>query len=324
MRVGRPIGARRALLLACAAGAIVTIAALALPPCGGTPARENEFSARWHDGKAELDGYRLTVRRYGQERPGRAVMIFVTEPMSESRLVKVEGPLQDPGDVFDALKLNLVRDFQTGIYDYNTMVSVFSRTDTFQPAKVSFTSAEWCGHVYEEVSFRGQRIQDSLRSYFEGESREVELPAERGGVQEDNLFILLRGLRGDYLARGERKEVPYLPSLFWGRLSHRPLAWTTATVERLPETETARVPAGDLSAAVYVVRVAGGREGRFWIEEAEPHRVVRWSWTEAMKDGPATVEEGELTGTSRLAYWKLHDNGHESYLAALGLATTAP
>ena len=32
------------------------------------------FSRHWHDGKAELDGYQLTVSRYGQERPGTCVI----------------------------------------------------------------------------------------------------------------------------------------------------------------------------------------------------------------------------------------------------------
>ena len=33
---------------------------------------DQEFDATWHDSKAELDGYRLTVSRYGQERQGTA------------------------------------------------------------------------------------------------------------------------------------------------------------------------------------------------------------------------------------------------------------
>ena len=46
------------------------------------------------------------------------------------------------------LKLNSVRDFQTGIYHYNVMTSVFARVAAGWPiAKVSFSSQEWCGHV---------------------------------------------------------------------------------------------------------------------------------------------------------------------------------
>src|SRR5688572_26609928 len=126
---------------------LASLLGITLVVCGTLRAHADQFDSHWHDGKAELDGYRLTVSRYGQERTGTAVMIFVTEPFSTSKHVKVDNPRANPADTFDALKLNLVRDFQTGIYDYNTMVSVFVRSDTFAPVKVSFSSAEWCGHV---------------------------------------------------------------------------------------------------------------------------------------------------------------------------------
>ena len=47
-----------------------------------------DFDSYWHDGKAELDGYRLTVSRYGQERKGQAVAVYVTEsrPLSSSSM----------------------------------------------------------------------------------------------------------------------------------------------------------------------------------------------------------------------------------------------
>src|SRR6185295_3327862 len=38
------------------------------------------FESHWQDGKAELDGYRYTVTRYGHARAGTAVMVYVTEP----------------------------------------------------------------------------------------------------------------------------------------------------------------------------------------------------------------------------------------------------
>jgi hypothetical protein len=115
-----------------------------------TPAvAQPQFDRHWYDGKAELDGYRLVVSRYGENRSGTAVMVFVTEPFSESMRVKMDDADANPGDTFTALKLNLVRDFQTGVYDYNTMVSVFARAETMEPVKVSFSSAEWCGQTVD-------------------------------------------------------------------------------------------------------------------------------------------------------------------------------
>lgn len=57
----------------------------------------------------------------------------------------MDDPARNPDDAYDVLKLNLVRDFQTGVYDYNTMVSLFVRSESFEPVKVAFASTEWCG-----------------------------------------------------------------------------------------------------------------------------------------------------------------------------------
>lgn len=270
------------------------------------------FSEWWHDGKAELDGYRLTVSRYGEERRGTCVMIFVTEPFSESKRVKVDDHTKNPSDTFDALKLNLVRDFQTGIYDYNTMVSVFVRSEDFSPVKISFTSSEWCGHVYEELLFYPKEITGHYFSYFENESGPRNVMNVAGGVAEDNLFILLRGLHGPYLEPGEKRKIRLLPSVYFGRLAHRPIEWTDAEIERVESTEHVRVPAGEYDTFVYKVRIGDGREGAFYIEDAYPHRIVRW---EMLPD-----IEGELAGSQRLEYWRLNHNGQESYLEQLGLS----
>jgi hypothetical protein len=271
---------------------------------------DKDFDTHWHDGRAELNGYRLKVSRYREERDGTAVLIYVTEPFSESKRVKVDDWKKNPDDTFDALKLNLVRDFQTGIYDYNTMVSVFARSDDFSPVKVTFTSAEWCGQVYEELLFDTDRIHGTYSSYFENESGPRELDVVDGGVSEDNLFILLRGLRGDYLEPGEKKKVSLLPSAYWGRLSHKPLAWVKAEIRREKKTKIVKVPAGRFKTIVYNVKTDDGRKGAFYIEERHPHRIIRWEM-------PPDVR-ADLTGSERLEYWKLNRNRDERYLKKLG------
>src|SRR5439155_14322015 len=148
----------------------LTAAMTALVLAGATAAAAPDaFDSVWHDGRAEVDGYRLTISRYGAERRGRAVLVYVTEPFSASQHVKVDDPARHAGDVVDVLKLNLVRAFQTGIYDYHTMVSLFVRTADFEPLKLSFTSAEWCGNVYEELRFDPAAVVQHVASYFEGE-----------------------------------------------------------------------------------------------------------------------------------------------------------
>jgi hypothetical protein len=281
--------------------------------CSTALAADPDFDSYWRDGKAELDGYRLTVSRYGQERHGQAVAIYVTEPFSESKRVKVDNPTNNPSDVIDVLKLNLVRDFQTGIYDYNTMVSTFVRTTDFSPVKLSFSSAEWCGHVYEELLFHPGKITGQYFSYFEGESGPRNLNVPKYAVAEDNLFILLRGLRGPFLRTGEKATFQLLPSVYYSRLAHQPPAWTGAEIYCAGALGV-DVPAGKFMATLYKLKTFDGREGRFFVEQAYPHRIVRW---ELLPDISA-----ELTGTIREPYWKLHDNGHEKYLKELGLKST--
>ena len=235
---------RTLLILAASTIAIPAPAAPSRAPVRPAGAAGATFEAYWQDGKAELDGYRYTIIRYGQERAGQAVMVFVTEPFSESKHAKVDDPAKDPADTFEALKLNLVRDFQTGIYDYNTMVSVFTRSRDFSPVKLVLSAMEWCGSVYEEMIFDPRRITDTLHSYFEGESATGSLEAKPGGVAEDVLFIQLRSLRGrGYLPAGARHTVPFLASPFYRRLGHRPGGWSTAEIERLAIPNRTRLQA---------------------------------------------------------------------------------
>jgi hypothetical protein len=257
-------------------------------------------------------------------------MITVTEPFSASKHVKVDDPAANPSDTFEALKLNLVRHFQTGIYDYHTIVSLFTRSRDFAPVKVAFSCAEWCGQVYEEDVFGtggaggSQGITGFFRSYFEDESANIRLPARRGGVEEDDLFILLRGLRGDYLPPGGTRSVALFPSPFIRRLAHRPAGWVAAGIGRAPHPQRVVVPAGTFDAVLYTVRVEDGRTGRFWIEAPYPHRILRWTWTAVPGKGTGRMagdglDEGELIRSARLPYWRLNHPGDESYLREIGL-----
>ena len=297
------------------------LAHAAAPANTSTAASDPEFGSWWHDGRAELDGYRYTVQRYGHERAGRAVAIYVTEPFSRARHVKLDDPARTPRDAVEVLKLNLMRDFQTGIYDYHTMLSVFATTADFSPLKVAFTSSEWCGMVSEELHKSDRELLHRVSSYFEGESTQQPLPLPAGGVQEDALFICLRGLRGAWLAPGESRRVPFLASSFHRRLAHQPAIWQTATITRLMAPGTVAVPAGSFECMVYEVRPADGRIGRFEVERSYPHRIVRWQWQAAPGGSPlGGTDAAELTGTTRLEYWRTHDPGDERLLSEIGLA----
>jgi hypothetical protein len=278
------------------------------------PALAQDFWAHWGDRRAELAGYRLVQPRYGAPREGTAVLIFVTEPMIDELRVKAESGRPASSDVYPVMKLNAVRDFQTGIYDYNVLTSVFARVAVGWPvAKVSFSSQEWCGQVYHQIVPRDGRIAGTYHSYFESEADgRDDLPWPEGGVFEDALPILLRGWLSEYLRPGESRTVPFLPSLLRSRLEHRRLAWGRAVVSRSADTAEVAVPAGRFRVVTWTVAEEGGPKATYQIESAPPYRLVRWSVD--------TGEQAELLGSTRLAYWKLNAPGGEAHLAALGLA----
>ena len=296
-------------------------AALLVPSLFSAGARADDFWKFWGDGKAELDGYALVEPRYGQPRQGTAVAIFVTEDFSDSLRVKADPGKHDKSDIVPVMKLNLVRDFQTGIYDYNTMTSTFVRTE-FAPGehwplmKSSFSSQEWCGNVYMQWLPRGAHLMGTSHSYFDGEADqtpELELPA--GGVFEDALPILVRDLRGDWLAPGHARTVPYLRSQLRTRLGHVPAKWGQATVSRAPSSSEVKTALGTLRAFSYTIAEAGGDSVTFTVEEAYPHRVLAWK--------SSAGEAGTILGSARLPYWKMHDNGGEKALKLLGLVPQA-
>jgi hypothetical protein len=290
---------------------------LALPILAATlaapAAQAQDFWKHWGDGRAELDGYRLVQPRYGAPRDGTAVDVFVTEDFSDALRVKAD-PGKHPGsDVFPVMKLNQLRSFQTGIYRYNVMTSTFLRVAPHWPvAKVSFSSQEWCGQVWHQLIPRGGRLAGLFHSYFDGEadgSDSLSQPAD--GVLEDALPILLRGWNGEYLAPGESRTVPFLPSLLRTRLEHRPLAWTKARITRSARTSVVKVPAGAFEVSVYQVEIDDGRKLGFAVEAKPPYRLVRQTGAQG--------EELTLLGSTRLAYWKHNDPAGVKYLKELGL-----
>jgi hypothetical protein len=280
---------------------------------GASSGAPPDFWPHWSDNRAEMNGYRLVQPRYGADRAGTAVLIYVTEDFSDSLRVKAD-PRQHPtSDVYPVLKLNASRDFRTGIYEYNVMTSTFARVAPGWPiAKVSFSSQEWCGNVYHQLIPRGGRARGIFHSYFDGEADgRDDLPMPDGGVLEDAVPILVRGWMGDWLPRGATRTLPFLPSLLRSRLEHRTLAWGEATVTRASAPSRVTVPAGTFQVDVWTIAEKGGRTVTYSVESAPPYRLVRWT----ASDG----EEASLLGSDRLRYWEMNGPGEEKWLKNLGL-----
>ncbi len=296
-------------------------AAKAQPAQG--PRFDRAFWSHWGDGMAEVAGYDLSYPRYGEIRPGVAVTIFVTETFSDSARVKADPGKHPPLDEFPVMKMNLIRDFQTGIYDYNTMLSSFVSLAATggKPAgsatKLTFSSQEWCGHVWQQVLFGQRSARFTMHSYFDGEAdRQREIPYPEEGVSEDALMLWARGMARPALQPGESRTVQTLLAMQESRESHRQPAWLRTTLSRSEVSQTVTAPAGGLEVEVWTAQREDGVKRTFFVEKAFPHRIVRWE--------TSTGERAELLGAARLKYWRLNSKGGEQALKTLGLAPRPP
>lgn len=274
------------------------------------------FWEHWGDGQAELDGYRLTTTRYKEPRTGEAVLVFVTETFTDAQRVKSDGGHDDE---YPVMKLNDVRHFQTGIYDYDLMTSVFVRLDGGQaqgvPAKVSFSSQEWCGNIFSQILPGPKSWRLTSHSYFDGEGdKDEEFPLPPGLIFEDTLPILVRGLAGEVVSGDTPRELQAVLPLAASRLRHVPPAPRAGVLSMDPQVHAVTVPEGTHDARAFVWKTA--EESTTWeVEVAPPHRILSWR-----REGPgAEVEEAVLTGTLRSQYWKQNYVGGEAFRRDLGL-----
>lgn len=312
--------------------ALTLVAALFIPAqlgdqAAASPARPlvfgDAFWKHWGDGRAELAGYDLTFPRYGKTRKGVAIAIFVTETFSNSLRVKSDPGQHPKSDEYPVVKLNLVRDFPTGIYDYNMMTSAFvalaevNGRPAGSPTKVSFSSQEWCGNVYSQLLFDRDRVRQTLHSYFDREADQAGVfAAPNDAISEDALLLWARGLAAPVLAPGETRDTRIVRSLASARLRHRPNAVGSAKLSRAAAAKRVTVPAGTFEAETFTVAIDDGQVWTIDVEKAAPRHIVRW----ATSDG----ERGELLAADRLKYWEMNGEGFETALAKLGLKSRPP
>lgn len=308
--------------LAAAAVALI-VSACRTTTAATSPTFGDAFWKHWGDGQAELAGYDLITPRYGAPRTGVAVAIFVTETFSNSARVKADPGVHPKSDEFPVMKLNLVHDFATGVYDYNLMTSVFSALTAVngRPAgavtKVSFSAQEWCGHAYSQLLLDAKSARYTSHSYFDGEadqSSSLAVPAD--ALSEDALLLWARGFAGPVLVPGESVEVPLVRSLRASRLLHTKETVLRARLTREAASRQVTVPAGTFECDVFTAAVVGERTWTMFVERAAPQRIVRWE----ASDG----EVAQLLAADRFAYWQMNAPGFEKELAKLGLAPRIP
>ena len=269
---------------------------------GSPTARPDGWDAYWYSGLAELNTYRTTQRRYGEDREGTAVLIFVTEGFLPETQVKDDG-VATKEEAVSVLKLNRVERFTTGVYDYSIMQSVFtpvSRDRHPHTLKTTLSVQDWCGQVWAQYNLRKNAYQVEYRSYFqrEGDQR----VSHAAALLEDELPNLVR-LDPAWVPDG---EVLLIPSEKYGRLHHKSTEPRRATLSLSQSADalTLDVEYRDLE-----------RSLTYEFQPAFPHRLERWT---VMQDG-ARDFEAELTATRREPYWQQNANRFAPMRDSLGL-----
>jgi hypothetical protein len=308
----------------------MTLLAASLSLTAASPGPGAAFLEYWKSGLAELSSYSIVTDRYGESRKAQGVLVFVYEEINADTRIKVESDKTPPSKQIPVLKLNNVLKFNTGVYDYSVLTSVFAGlsgpgvTRPFEPRKISFTSQEWCGNVFHQVIPRPQGLVSEIHSYFEAEGDAVATlpyPKRPSGAgiatgphapvfYEDEMPILVRELDGEFLKAGEARKLDLLPGLWERRKRHIPLALTQAVLTKAPGTEKISTRLGEKEAVKWTLE----RDGVitvYRVEAAMPHHLLEWDDNKG--------EKGEIIASIRNGYWMHNHNVDAPLRKQLGL-----
>lgn len=263
------------------------------------PYTEEQFGNYWYTGKAEVVSYRLKQSRYGEMREGSAVLIFVTEPFSKSKQVKLDNPEKAGNDEVTVLKLNFTKKFVTGIYPYSMMLSSFTPVDIYhhpKTLKVSMSSQEWCGHVFSQANLKNDKYAVKTFSYFEKEG-DQNFTIE-AALLEDEIWNLIR-LNYKALPVG---EIDVIPGLFFTRMQHENLKPVKANAS-LQETD---------DEIVYKIEYPD-RVLSITFSSTFPYEILSWQETFQGLGGQTLSTSATIDQKLHIDYWSRNKNS-DSYL----------
>lgn len=266
-----------------------------------------EFNEYWYSGNAELNSYALEEARYGEIRNGEAVLIFVTEDFLTEKQVKKESKTE--AHHTSVLKLNYIKKFTTGIYDYSLMSSIFSPVKQDQltfPIKVSTSSQEWCGHSWMQLNETAQHYHLQAYSYFEKESDVNRLLNKT--LTEDGLWNQIR-LNPKLIPQG---EVQIIPSTQYLRLSHKDSKAYLAEINIIEENDSLQ------KQTLTINYPELGRRLSITFEKAFPHRILTWTENK-MSGGKQLQTNARLKVSLKSPYWNQNKLSDSTYRKELNI-----
>ncbi|GLR18042.1 hypothetical protein [Portibacter lacus] len=265
-----------------------------------TKVKDNpRFNEYWYAGLAELSGYDLKQSRYGEIHNGQATMIFVTEPFSRKKQVKLDNPGAAGNDKTSVLKLNSTRTFLTGIYPYSMMTSVFNPVSTASytdALKLTLSGQEWCGHVFMQMNLDGRQYDVKGYSYFESEGDQNF--SIKSTYLEDELFNLIR-LNPELLPKG---EFELIPSAVVSRFMHEEVKPYKA-MSRLEKTTWK-----EKQVSQYTIHYEhNNRVVNIYFQSDFPYLIEGWDDTYQSFNREVLTSEAVRKNTKILDYWNKHD-----------------
>lgn len=276
--------------------------------------RPEGFNEYWYAGEAEITSYELEQARYGEIHSGKSVLVFVTEPFSKSKQVKLDNWRDESPDNVSVMKLNMTKKFITGIYPYSMMMSTFTPVSYDQypdPFKVTTSSQEWCGHTFMQLNLQDKDYRLRGFSYFESEGDvDISVP---NVILEDELWTRIR-LNPETLPLG---EVKLLPSTFYLRLRHQEAKAQKA------EASIMKVPSSEFSGSehyMYSIEYEN-RKLTIYFETTFPHVILGWEETYLSGFGNPEMltTKAKRINTIRSAYWGKNSDKDREIRKELGL-----
>ncbi|MBX7151062.1 hypothetical protein K1X84_05440 [bacterium] len=269
-----------------------------------------EFADYWYQGKAELNRYEIEQARYGEIRKGDVVLIFVTEDFNSAKQVKLENYSDEAkSKAIPLLKMNYVVKFNTGIYPYSVMTSVFTPVDLSKTLKISNSVQEWCGHTYTQLNLKDNQYVYEGHSYFENEAdASYKIGAE---LLEDEIWTRIR-LNPQSLPLG---KIKIIPGLIQARFLHRPTATETATAVIIENPSD--------SLMTYSIQYESyQRDLNITFKKSFPHEIISFEGTYIDGFGPKAKllkTKAVRTHHRMLDYWTKNSEKDSTYRFELGL-----
>jgi hypothetical protein len=209
------------------------------------------------------------------------------------------------------LKLNSIRKFNTGIYQYSMMNSIFTPlniADQPYSLKETLSAQEWCGNWFIQLNLRGNKYLVRMNSYFETEG-DREFTLEKAFL-EDEIWTRIR-IEPSSLPLG---NIRIIPGATVARFKH----------ERL-DVEDAEATLSEYSDDLMSYKLQYKNTGRTLVirfDKDFPYRII--SWEETYGSGKSNIDRSlttKATGKKTLLvdYWNKNKNIDLGIRKELGL-----